>query len=150
MKSKKASAKTISVAKKRGPAQKTSGAFAARVKAVRAAHEAFLKRKNAVDPEWDNGVFERFKYPVVTSRHAPLEWRYDFNPATETPANIAKAVVVIGRDFKKIPVRIFHLGYLLLLDALDEPESRFGTKAARLLARAQAAGVKTSADVALF
>ena len=50
-------------------------------------------------------------------------------------------------DFKKIPVRIFHLGYLLLLDALDEPESRFGTKAARLLARAQAAGVKTSADV---
>jgi 4-O-beta-D-mannosyl-D-glucose phosphorylase len=82
MKSKKASAKTISVAKKRGPAQKTSGAFAARVKAVRAAHEAFLKRKNAVDSEWDNGVFERFKYPVVTSRHAPLEWRYDFNPAT--------------------------------------------------------------------
>ena len=42
-------------------------------------------------------------------------------------------------DFDKIPVRIFHLGYLLLLDALDEPDPRFGTKAARLLARAQAA-----------
>jgi len=50
-------------------------------------------------------------------------------------------------DFKKLNVRIFHLGYLLLLDALDEPDARFGTKAARLLARAQAAGVKTSADV---
>ena len=50
-------------------------------------------------------------------------------------------------DFKKINARIFHLGYLLLLDALDEPDARFGTKAARLLARAQAAGVKTSADV---
>jgi sugar/nucleoside kinase (ribokinase family) len=50
-------------------------------------------------------------------------------------------------DFKKLDVRIFHLGYLLLLDALDEPDARFGTKAARLLARAQAAGVKTSADV---
>jgi sugar/nucleoside kinase (ribokinase family) len=50
-------------------------------------------------------------------------------------------------DFDKIPVRIFHLGYLLLLDALDEPDPRFGTKAARLLARAQAAGVKTCADV---
>ena len=50
-------------------------------------------------------------------------------------------------DFDKLSARIFHLGYLLLLDALDEPDARFGTKAARLLARAQAAGVKTSADV---
>jgi sugar/nucleoside kinase (ribokinase family) len=50
-------------------------------------------------------------------------------------------------DFQKISARIFHLGYLLLLDALDEPDARFGTKAARLLAQAQAAGIKTSADV---
>ena len=35
----------------------------------------------------------------------------------------------------------------LLLDALDERDTRFGTKAARLLAAAQAAGVKTSVDV---
>jgi sugar/nucleoside kinase (ribokinase family) len=50
-------------------------------------------------------------------------------------------------DFKKINARIFHLGYLLLLDALDQPDVKFGTQAARLLARAQAAGVKTSVDV---
>ncbi len=50
-------------------------------------------------------------------------------------------------DFKKTKPRIFHLGYLLLLDALDEPDAGFGTKAARLLAAAQAAGVKTSVDV---
>lgn len=50
-------------------------------------------------------------------------------------------------DFKKLNARIFHLGYLLLLDALDEPDARFGTQAARLLARAQAAGVRTSVDV---
>jgi len=50
-------------------------------------------------------------------------------------------------DFKQIPARIFHLGYLLLLDALDQPDSRFGTRAARLLARAQAAGIRTCADV---
>ena len=49
--------------------------------------------------------------------------------------------------FKKIKARIFHLGYLLLLDALDEPDATFGTKAARLLAAAQAAGMKTSVDV---
>ena len=50
-------------------------------------------------------------------------------------------------DFKNIPVRIFHLGYLLLLDTLDQPDPKFGTRAARLLAKAQAAGIKTSADV---
>jgi sugar/nucleoside kinase (ribokinase family) len=50
-------------------------------------------------------------------------------------------------DFKKTRVRIFHLGYLLLLDALDQPDGRYGTKAARLLAGAQAAGAKTSVDV---
>jgi len=50
-------------------------------------------------------------------------------------------------DFSRFHPRIFHLGYLLLLDALDEPDSRFGTKAARLLATAQSAGIKTSVDV---
>lgn len=50
-------------------------------------------------------------------------------------------------DFNRTKARIFHLGYLLLLDALDEPDAKFGTKAARLLAAAQQAGVKTSVDV---
>ena len=50
-------------------------------------------------------------------------------------------------DFSKIKARIFHLGYLLLLDALDQPDKRFGTRAARLLAQAQEAGLKTSVDV---
>jgi sugar/nucleoside kinase (ribokinase family) len=50
-------------------------------------------------------------------------------------------------DFARIKAQIFHLGYLLLLDALDEPDARFGTKAARLLAAAQEAGLRTSVDV---
>jgi sugar/nucleoside kinase (ribokinase family) len=50
-------------------------------------------------------------------------------------------------DFERTHPRIFHLGYLLLLDALDQPDAKFGTKAARLLAGAQAAGIKTSVDV---
>jgi sugar/nucleoside kinase (ribokinase family) len=50
-------------------------------------------------------------------------------------------------DFSRAKPRIFHLGYLLLLDALDEPDAKYGTKAARLLATAQAAGIKTSVDV---
>lgn len=50
-------------------------------------------------------------------------------------------------NFKKIKARIFHLGYLLLMDALDQKDRKFGTKAAALLAAAQAAGMKTSVDV---
>lgn len=50
-------------------------------------------------------------------------------------------------DFAKSKAAIFHLGYLLLLDALDEADPKFGTRAARLLAAAQGAGMKTSVDV---
>ena len=50
-------------------------------------------------------------------------------------------------DFTRIKAQIFHLGYLLLLDQLDEPDAKFGTKAARLLASAQESGMKTSVDV---
>jgi sugar/nucleoside kinase (ribokinase family) len=42
---------------------------------------------------------------------------------------------------------IFHLGYLLLLDGLDAEDAEYGTKAARLLAKVRAAGVKTSLDI---
>lgn len=49
-------------------------------------------------------------------------------------------------DFHKTRARIFHLGYLLLLDQLDRPDARYGTKAGRLLATAQAAGLRTSVD----
>lgn len=52
-----------------------------------------------------------------------------------------------GLDFSKTRARIFHLAYLLLLDALDLPDEKFGTKAARLLSDAQKAGLKTSVDV---
>ncbi len=81
--------KKKSSAKKTAPARKAAAkipaaprAFTARVKQVRSAHESFLRRKNPVDRNWDNGVFERFTYPVITDRHLPLEWRYDFNPKT--------------------------------------------------------------------
>ena len=42
---------------------------------------------------------------------------------------------------------IFHLGYLLLLDGLDAPDGEYGTKAARLLAKVRAAGIRTSVDI---
>ncbi len=49
--------------------------------------------------------------------------------------------------FTKTNARLFHLGYLLLLDGLDAASATHGTVAAEVLARAQAAGLKTSIDV---
>ena len=43
--------------------------------------------------------------------------------------------------------RIVHLGYLLLLDKLDSPDSEYGIRAARLLKQLKDRGYKTSVDV---
>jgi sugar/nucleoside kinase (ribokinase family) len=48
---------------------------------------------------------------------------------------------------ERIRARLVHVGYLLLLDRFDEPDPEYGTAAARLLARLQAAGIETSIDV---
>ena len=50
-------------------------------------------------------------------------------------------------DLEKLDVNIFHIGYILLLPALDAADDEYGTKMARLLHKAQKAGMKTSIDV---
>jgi 4-O-beta-D-mannosyl-D-glucose phosphorylase len=42
-------------------------------------HQELIARKNPVDGTWNNGVFERFTYPVLTAAHAPIHWRYDLD-----------------------------------------------------------------------
>lgn len=49
-------------------------------------------------------------------------------------------------DFSACSARHFHLGYLLLLDRLDQPHAD-GTVAGHVLRRAREAGMSTSADV---
>ncbi|MDU1951483.1 carbohydrate kinase family protein [Atlantibacter hermannii] len=44
-------------------------------------------------------------------------------------------------------MKIFHLGYLLLLDSLDLPDAEYGTRSARLLAQMQQQGYHTSLDL---
>ena len=52
--------------------------FEEKVKALRAHHEELLSRKN--EPvEWGNGIYDKWKNPILTAEHTPLEWRYDFN-----------------------------------------------------------------------
>lgn len=44
--------------------------------------QAKLLRKKNKPISNTNGIYTRYKYPVVTSEHTPLFWRYDLNPKT--------------------------------------------------------------------
>lgn len=60
----------------------TQDLFHERLQRLTEAHTALLERKNRMDSAWDNGLFERYMYPVLTAAHTPLFWRYDLNPET--------------------------------------------------------------------
>ena len=42
--------------------------------------ELLLKNNEMIDQS--NGVYNRYKNPVLTAGHTPLKWRYDFDPLT--------------------------------------------------------------------
>ena len=44
--------------------------------------EALLSRKNQVDENFYNGIYSRYKYPVLTREHIPVTWQYDINKDT--------------------------------------------------------------------
>ena len=41
-------------------------------------HRRLLEKENR--PIEGNGIYERYENPVLTAEHAPLNWRYDFDP----------------------------------------------------------------------
>ena len=55
--------------------------FEQRLKQLENAYLQLTGRPNAI-AGLGNGVFDRYKNPVLTAGHAPLNWRYDLNPAT--------------------------------------------------------------------
>ncbi len=55
--------------------------FRRRRAAVEREHRALMARRNApVLP--GNGIFTRYRHPVLTAAHVPPAWRYDFNEAS--------------------------------------------------------------------
>jgi 4-O-beta-D-mannosyl-D-glucose phosphorylase len=53
--------------------------FKSRLNLITENHQILISRKNEkVEP--GNGIFYRYKYPVLTGDHAPLSWRYDLDP----------------------------------------------------------------------
>lgn len=51
-----------------------------RLDQIKTEFESLISRTNLPVNEAGNGFFQRYENPVVTAAHAPLEWRYDFNP----------------------------------------------------------------------
>lgn len=55
--------------------------FAKRRTQIVQEHERLLALKN-IKADTGNGIFDRYKNPVLTAAHVPLNWKYDFNPQT--------------------------------------------------------------------
>ncbi|GAB6089817.1 glycoside hydrolase family 130 protein [Spirochaeta dissipatitropha] len=52
--------------------------FDNRVRLIKEEHDALVSRENEpVLP--GNGIFTRYKFPVLTAMHTPVEWRYDMS-----------------------------------------------------------------------
>ena len=56
-------------------------AFEGKVKALFDDYEKLINRSN-VRIEGGDGILDRYKYPVLTSEHTPIFWRYDLNCKT--------------------------------------------------------------------
>ena len=54
------------------------GGWEEAVSALRTRHEELLTRSNEPLP-WGNGIYEKYRHPILTAEHTPLEWRYDFS-----------------------------------------------------------------------
>ncbi|MDQ0191984.1 glycoside hydrolase family 130 protein [Paenibacillus wynnii] len=55
--------------------------FEERKQQLTARYEEVIGRRNERLP-YGNGIYDRYRYPLLTAEHAPLIWRYDFNPET--------------------------------------------------------------------
>ncbi len=53
-------------------------AFFSRLSMMESAQEQLLGRANEPSAVY-NGLYRRYKYPVLTAAHVPLNWRYDLN-----------------------------------------------------------------------
>ena len=60
-------------------AKPTRKEFLKRWKALVGEHEELLSRPNKMVKKGYNGIYHRYKRPVLTAEHTPLHWRYDLN-----------------------------------------------------------------------
>lgn len=59
----------------------TKSEFNKKVKSLFADYKKLISQKNSRLKK-SNGIYYRYKYPIITSDHTPLTWRYDFDQKT--------------------------------------------------------------------
>lgn len=59
-----------------------STTFQDRKVALENEHKILIEKKNTPQDTAGNGIYERYKNPVVTAAHVPLNWRFDLNEKT--------------------------------------------------------------------
>lgn len=55
--------------------------FSNTLQELQSKHHNLISRNNIAESAY-NGIFTRYKHPVLTAAHAPIHWRFDLNPAT--------------------------------------------------------------------
>lgn len=98
----------------------------------------------------DNGIAARLikKTPNAPTSYTDVMTVRDTGKRTYFHNRGANSHLEVSHfDFYASRSKIFHLGYLLLLDKLDETDTHYGTGAAKVLSKAQDVGLKTSVDV---
>ena len=55
--------------------------FKSRLKTLQERYQRLIKRSNIAE-ESLNGIYYRYRFPVLTAEHIPLHWRYDLNESS--------------------------------------------------------------------
>lgn len=72
--------------------------------------EELLSRPNERNTEFYNGVYDRYKYPVITRHHVPIHWRFDLD-AERNPFFMER----LGINATLNPGAIYHEGKYILV-----------------------------------
>ena len=56
--------------------------FSEKLEEIKEQHQLIVERKNKKEKPYKGRSFDRYKFPVLTSEHIPLSWRYDMNEKT--------------------------------------------------------------------
>ncbi|MBR2571309.1 MAG: carbohydrate kinase family protein [Clostridia bacterium] len=109
------------------------------------------------DGEGDEILRQLKEYPNIDTSMVKRRGQTSFTDVLSEIDTGARTFLFFGGgsdqfDVEDVPVDeldcdLFHVGYILLLEALDKPDPVYGTRMARLLASVQAKGILTSVDV---
>ncbi len=67
------------------PTKPSTAHAAERFRVLRQAQDALLARRNERLDD-GNGIYHRYRFPVLTAAHTPLAWRYDLSPESNPHA----------------------------------------------------------------